>query len=298
MPFCRPLWVLLVVASAAGVACSSASLPAPTSGEAPDASDAGDRPDTGDAGDTGDTDGGSLCAARPVPDGVRSAFSLSPFYTKSVDFGGLPIVASSKTPDVALCVARDVVMHMLEQRPELAGRLAEKKIRLAIMAETELTTDIPEHSDLTPKDYWDKRARGLGATLDRPAVSAAEENVLCYATDVYKGESILVHELSHAILNIAVELYEPAMKTRLQTAYDAAMKAGLFANTYAATNPDEYWAEGVQDWFDTNLTADPPNGVHNAIHTRAQLKTYDPSLAALIAEVFGDRPWRYACPAP
>ncbi len=84
----------------------------------------------------------------------------------------------------------------------------------------------------------------------------------------------------------------------MKAAYDAAMTAGLFANTYAATNPDEYWAEGVQDWFDTNLTADPANGVHNGIHTRAQLMTYDPGLAALIAEVFGDRPWRYACPPP
>ena len=250
--------------------------------------------------------GGRLPSARRTDvDDVRTA--ICPWLTRSVvarvagslrhlDLGGLPILASDKTPDAALCVARDVVMHMLEQRPELAGRLAEKKIRLAIMGATELTTDIPDHSDLTPKDYWDKRARGLGATLDRPAVSGAEENVLCYPTDVYRGESILVHELSHAILNIAVELFEPTMKTRVQAAYDAAIKAGLFANTYAATNADEYWAEGAQDWFDTNLTADPPNGVHNTIHTRAQLKAYDPGLAALLAEVFGDRPWRYACP--
>jgi hypothetical protein len=29
---------------------------------------------------------------------------------------------------------------------------------------------------------------------------------------------------------------------------------------------------------------------------RAQLKTYDPDLAQLVSEVFGDRSWRYGCP--
>jgi hypothetical protein len=32
------------------------------------------------------------------------------------------------------------------------------------------------------------------------------------------------------------------------------------------------------------------------VNTREELKAYDPGLAALIAEVFGDRPWRYALP--
>jgi hypothetical protein len=139
------------------------------------------------------------------------------------------------------------------------------------------------------------RARGLGATLDRPAVSAAEENVLCYSSDRYRGESILVHEFSHAIFNIGIELHEPAMNNRLQAAYEAAIAAGKFTNTYAATNRDEYWAEGAQDWFDTNIIAIPSNGIHNEIHTREQLLAYDAQLAALLAEVFGDGPWRYRC---
>ncbi|MFQ5808669.1 MAG: alpha/beta hydrolase [Armatimonadota bacterium] len=31
------------------------------------------------------------------------------------------------------------------------------------MSEDEFTTDVPEHSDLEPAAYWDRRARGLGA---------------------------------------------------------------------------------------------------------------------------------------
>ena len=62
---------------------------------------------------------------------------------------------------------------------------------------------------------------------------------------------------------------------------------------YALVNAAEYWAEGVQDWYDTNRTMDHD---HNHIHTRAQLKTYDPELAKLCAEVLGDSEWRFVSP--
>jgi hypothetical protein len=240
----------------------------------------------------------AACVVRAVPACARARLGLAAFYEKYVDHEGFPIVSSSKTSDRALCEARRLVVELLAQRPELVARLNDRKIRLAIMATTELTTDIPEHSDLTPKDYWDQRARGLGATLARPAVSAAEENLVCAppGQDRYRGENILIHEFSHAIFNIAIDLYEPAVKDQLDAAYAAAIAAGRFTNTYAATNRDEYCAEGAQDWFDTNAVAIPSNGIHNEIHTRTQLETYDPGLAALEAAVFGRRPWRYSCP--
>lgn len=62
---------------------------------------------------------------------------------------------------------------------------------------------------------------------------------------------------------------------------------------YAAKNRAEYWAEGVQCWFDTNRTMDHD---HNHIHTRKQLKAYDPVLAKLCQEVLGDSKWRFVSP--
>lgn len=62
---------------------------------------------------------------------------------------------------------------------------------------------------------------------------------------------------------------------------------------YALVNAAEYWAEGVQAWYDTNRTMDHD---HNHIHTRAQLKTYDPDLAKLCADVLGDTEWRFVSP--
>ncbi len=62
---------------------------------------------------------------------------------------------------------------------------------------------------------------------------------------------------------------------------------------YASTNRAEYWAEGVQCWYDTNRTMDHD---HNHIHTREQLKAYDPGLAKLCAEVLGEGGWRFVSP--
>ena len=64
-------------------------------------------------------------------------------------------------------------------------------------------------------------------------------------------------------------------------------------NTYSLASRAEYWAEGLQDWYDTNRTMDHD---HSHIHTRAQLKTYDPELAKLCEDVLGDTEWRYVSP--
>ena len=87
-----------------------------------------------------------------------------------------------------------------------------------------------------------------------------------------------------------------SFRSRLESAYASAMTAGLWKDTYAATNYDEYWAEGVQDWFDANLEANPANGIHGAIDTRAELENYDPSLHTLVREIYGDAVWKPGCP--
>jgi hypothetical protein len=62
---------------------------------------------------------------------------------------------------------------------------------------------------------------------------------------------------------------------------------------YAGKNRSEYWAEGFQNWYDTNRTMDHD---HNHIHTRDQLKAYDSGLAKLCEDVLGDSPWRFVSP--
>ena len=62
---------------------------------------------------------------------------------------------------------------------------------------------------------------------------------------------------------------------------------------YAHKNRSEYWAEGVQCWYNTNRTMDHD---HNHIHTREQLKAYDLPLAQLCRDVLGESEWRFVSP--
>jgi cyclophilin family peptidyl-prolyl cis-trans isomerase len=229
----------------------------------------------------------------PVPGPVREQFKLAPFYQKYVDVGGLPIVGSANVSDFALLEARWIVRQMLTNRADILRAMASNNVRLAVMAWNEFTTDVPEHSDLKTAVYWDRRARGLGATRARPAVSCAEENLLCYPGDPYSTENILIHEFAHAVHEMGLNTVDPTFDGRLRTAFERAKELNLWKGTYAGSNRKEYWAEGVQSWFDNNRDKD---ALHNHVNTRAELKEHDPDLAKLCAEVFGEIPWRYMKP--
>jgi hypothetical protein len=232
----------------------------------------------------------------PVPPPAELGFS--PFYKKYCDANGLPVLSSDQVPDKAVQWAWEQVRHMTALRPDVLTAMTGLKTRVALMAVSEVTTDIPEHSDLNtayPGTDWDTRARGLGATPARPASSAAEENVLCYAQDPYRGENILIHEFAHTMDVMGLRRVSSTFATRLQQTYDKAKAAGLWANTYAATSKEEYWAEGVQSWFNVNMEAIPANGIHNHVNTRAELKAHDAALHDLIAEVMPED-WQPTCP--
>ena len=227
----------------------------------------------------------------PVPKELRNALNLAPFYKKYTDAKGFPILSSDKVSDAALLEAADVVNHMLDGRDDIRQAIIKNKVRLAVMSPDEQTTDVPEHSDLTPKAYWDRRARGLGATHARPAVSCGEENLLNLKGDHYDKEDILVHEFGHVIHEMGMNSIDPAFDGKLKASYDHAMDKGTWKNTYAATNYKEYWAEGVQAYFD--CAAPPQPGNHNDINTREKLEKSDPELFGLIDGVFKQNKWRY-----
>ena len=190
----------------------------------------------------------------------------------------------------ALKEAAWLIRQMIGHRQDVLQALAENNVRFAVMAYNELTTQIPEHSDLQPGHYWDRRARGLGPTSVRPAVSCGEEILLNYPGDPYWNENILVHEFAHAIHLMGLNTVDSSFDGRLKATFDAAVRKGLWRGTYAMTNKEECWAEGAQSWFDTNRVNDD---LDNHVDTRDKLKAYDPALAALLTEIFGDTNWRY-----
>jgi hypothetical protein len=225
-----------------------------------------------------------------VPPGLE----LEPFYKKHVSANGYPIVGSGAVPDYALLEAGYLVNMMLAKRPDVRDAMVAGGSRLIVMGINEFTTDIPEHSHLSPKDFWDRRARGLGGSRRDPVCSCAEENLLGYKGDPYHAECILIHEFAHNIHLRGVVEVDPTFDGRLKAAYDAAMEKGLWLDKYASQNHHEYFAEGVQSWFDNNR---PPDHDHNHVDTRQELLEYDPALAALCREVFGDTKLKYSKPA-
>ena len=234
----------------------------------------------------------SINIVEPIPpmNNVRKTFNLDPFYEQWIDVKGFPVVASAKVSPYAVKEAAWLIRQIIGHRQDILQALAENRVRFAVMAYSELTTEIPEHSDLQPDYYWDRRARGLGSTPARPAVSCGEENLLNYQGDPYSTENILIHEFAHAIHQMGLNTVDPSFDDRLEILFNAAKEKGLWENTYAITNRSEYWAEGTQSWFDTNRANDDQ---HNHVDTRDKLKDYDPALATLLTEVFGDTDWRY-----
>jgi hypothetical protein len=118
------------------------------------------------------------------------------------------------------------------------------------------------------KDYWDGRARGTGGSTTDPYCTCAEENMLGYPGDPYEKENILIHEFAHNIHLRGLNNVDPTFDVRIRQAYDAAMKEGLWKGKYASVNYCEYFAEGVQSWFDDNRENDHD---HNHVNTRVEL---------------------------
>ena len=218
---------------------------------------------------------------------------LDPFYTKYISANGYPIVSSAKANDYALREAAYLVNLMLANRPDVRDAMIKSGSRLIIMAYNEYTTDMPEHSHMKPKDYWDVRARGLGGSREDPVCSCGEENLLAYKGDPYDKENILIHEFAHNIHLRGLVNVDPTFDDRLKKAYEKATKAGLWDKKYASVNHAEYFAEGVQSWFNNNR---PPDHDHNHVDTRRELKAYDPGLAAICEEVFGGTELVYTKP--
>ncbi|HEY7498300.1 MAG TPA: hypothetical protein VH740_07295 [Vicinamibacterales bacterium] len=223
-----------------------------------------------------------------------AALELDPFYKKHADALGIPVVTSEKVPDAALLMARDIVQFMLANRPDLRKELIRKKWKVAIMAQTELTYDIPEHrkyrllpkidderltpqqredyykpggvGTMTGEQYWNARGRGFGGEPDgENTTSCAEENLLGYPGTRYFGSSICVHEFSHGIMRGAIYTVDPDYRKAVEEAYAAAKKQGLSsAQGYPGNNFNEYWATGIEAYVfgsgrgpETLLDADP-----------------------------------------
>jgi hypothetical protein len=255
----------------------------------------------------------SSTTASPLVNNYELAMVLAPpatlaidtFYKKWADAFGIPIVSSTKVPNSALLIARDIVNYMLMKRMDVRSTLIKNKARVLVMAQTEMETDLPERSDwkkptiddrrltpgerenynkpggiasMTDREYWNKRARGMGGTV----TSCAEENLLGYPGTRYYGENILVHEFSHNIMG-ALRTSDPQLYGEIDSAYQLAKAKGQYKGQYAINTVAEYWAEGTQWWFWSNFEF---YDGQQRIQTPDDLKAYDPTLYNILDRVY------------
>lgn len=222
---------------------------------------------------------------------VAATLGIDSFYKKYVDADGIPIVSSGNVSDSALIRASKVVSQMLAKREDVKKAMIVKGSKVMIIGEKEEVCDIPEYKHIcdTPENiaYWNKRARGFGGAPEHDfSASCGEENVICLPGDRYKGESILVHEFAHIIHMVGILGINPSFDNELEALRLKAIEKGLWKDTYAISNKEEYFAETVQSFFNCNRYSAQPDGVHNSINTRSKLKEYDPEIYSLLLQYF------------
>ncbi|MCB1247555.1 MAG: hypothetical protein KDB69_09840, partial [Acidimicrobiia bacterium] len=106
---------------------------------------------------------------------------------------------------------------------------------------------------------------------------------------------IFVREFAISLRRFGLSVVDPATDARIEQAYATAIAEGRWVNTLAEINSDEYWAEGVQSYFDANLEEPDdrePNSSHNQVDTRGELHDYDRTLHDIAFTVFGNSTWR------
>jgi hypothetical protein len=233
----------------------------------------------------------SGCVVGSVPD----HYSFDAFYIKYCDAGGIPIISSGKVDDLALQQAYYLIMNMLAPIPEVHQELISQGAYVGIIGKNEELTHLPEYAHLDSA-FWDQRARGLGGSKDLPITSSGEENLLCLPVDGNYGESITVHEFAHTISLLGLGANFERLRIEFTALYESAIQQGLWENTYAGSNVQEYWAEGVQTYFNTNLQSARSDGIHNYVNTRTELADYDPALYDFIARFFNNFEWTPTCP--
>lgn len=213
------------------------------------------------------------------------------FFSKRLDFHGIPIKAHQVVVDEALYAARDrlalLFTNLLTKQPLVISNLAAAGAALHLIGRDQVTTDLPEWRHDKGKKLAeyngltrDERTRGMGGRL----TSCGEENLLKLAKDRYRGRDICLHEFSHNVLNNGCQR---AIRSRFEEQRKRSIDKGLWVKSYAGSNADEFFAELTMWYFGTHgdlgMTGPKPgNG-------RDGLKKYDPEAFALMDDFYSGR---------
>lgn len=229
--------------------------------------------------------------------------NLEPYYQKCLDASGVAIVGSSLVGPGVLKATEKVLNQMLKPSNPLRKAMAKAGLRVAVVDHTHEPHDLPGllHTRIL-KEFMGFEPAFFAYTLPNfsPVALTREHDLNCEDSGYtnYGVNSITVHEVAHAVHWTGLKQTQPDFSQRLLKTYeDSVLKKGLWKDTYAATNAEEYWAVGSMVWVpDKNELWDQnPDGWNFANSGRAELRRYDPALATLLNEVYGEVEWEAPC---
>ena len=246
---------------------------------------------------------------------------IDPYYTKLTWAREFPVLGSNKVSDDALLRANDTIRKQFAYRHDILKALIAEGARLVVLGRGERLSDLPEFSDARDAPGFDD-VRCLDFTPQFKLLVVPEENVLGLASDPLAGKSMVVSGFARALHQVAglrpvdpdfedrrqKQQYELRVKRldimfdqQLQRIYDDAMSRHRWTGTAAARDHSEYWAAGVEAYFDATGAGTAPAGADRPITTREALKAYDPELFHLVDETMAYREhvdWRYTRALP
>jgi hypothetical protein len=240
--------------------------------------------------------------ARPAYDCEVAPKSAIEGYTQGCMILGLEILAAEDVTAEAIREMAARTYQMLVNRPEYAESIASFPIGLRVIGANQRIMDLPEFEDIYfhhPGIDWRFLGRSFPGTEIIPFAAGAEENLRCATEDRYEGEDNFMRDFAITIRRFAMDIVDEPTSAAIEQAYGVAIAEGKWQNTLAEINSEQYWAEGVQSFFDANLEDNAeerePISSHNHVNTRDELRDYDRALYEIAISVFGDTDWRPAC---
>jgi alpha-glucosidase len=242
-------------------------------------------------------------------------FKIDPYYAKFTYAREFVVLGSKHVSDEALLRVNDLIRKMFAYRHDVLKALIADGARLVVLGRTEKLSDLPELKGSKDKAGFDE-VRYLEYTPRLKLMVVPEENVLSLPREPFAGRCMVVSVFAKALHQVTGsreviadfekrrdrQQYELRVKRldvefdrALRKAYEAATAKGLWKGTAAARDRVEYWAAGVEAYFDAAGEGPAPALADRPITTREALKEYDAELYALVDETMaykGHVDWR------
>jgi len=227
-----------------------------------------------------------------------------PYYSKFTYAREFPVLGSKHVSDEAMLKANDTIRKMFAYRHDILKAMIADGARLVVLGRKEKLSDLPEFKEERAKAAFDD-ARYLDYAPNRKLLVVPEENVLRSPSDPFAGKNMVVSVFAKGLYYVtgqrpeqagfdkkgAKQQYELRVQRldiefdrRLRKLHDDARSNKLWQGMPAGSDPVEYWAAGVEAYFDAAGAGLPPRNADRPITTREALKSYDAGLFGLVDE--------------